>query len=404
MMDEDKLFTVALGLVPPWLVDHVTFTVEEKRLDLHINFPKGSRLACPECGQECPVHDTVEQKWRHMDFFQHETYLHARAPRVKCPEHGVRKVEVPWARPGSHFTLLFEGLLMTLIKHMPVKTVADLVGEHDTRLWRVVEHYVNEARAAMDMSAVRNVGLDETSNRRGHDYITLFVDLEAQRLLFATPGKDAKTVEAFATDLAAHGGDPKAIEEVSMDLSPAFQKGAAEHLPKAQITFDRFHLTALVNVAVDAVRRAEVHEQPDLKKTRWIWLKNTCNLKPKQQKQLDELKDRNLKTAFAYQLRLTFQQIFTLTDRHQGATLLKGWIELAKESALPPLVKVAYTMQNHWDGILHWFESHLSNGTLEGFNSLLQSAKSRARGYRTHKNFINMAYLVLGKLDLKLPT
>ncbi|MBU2807448.1 transposase family protein, partial [Acidithiobacillus ferrooxidans F221] len=104
------------------------FTVEEKRLDLHINFPKGSRLACPECGQECPVHDTVEQKWRHMDFFQHETYLHARAPRVKCPEHGVRKVEVPWARPGSHFTLLFEGLLMTLIKHMPVKTVADLVG------------------------------------------------------------------------------------------------------------------------------------------------------------------------------------------------------------------------------------------------------------------------------------
>ncbi len=133
-------------------------------------------------------------------------------------------------------------------------------------------------------------------------------------------------------------------------------------------------------------------------------LKNTSNLKPKQQKQLDALKDRNLKTAFAYQIRLTFQEIFTLTDRHQGATLLKGWIELAKESALPPLVKVAYTMQNHWDGILRWFESHLRYGTLEGFHSLLQSAKSRARGYRTHKNFIHMAYLVLGKLDLKLPT
>jgi transposase len=257
---------------------------------------------------------------------------------------------------------------MTLIKHMPVKTVADLVGEHDTRLWRVVEHYVNEARAALDMSVVRNVGLDETSNRRGHDTITLFVDLEAQRLLFATPGKDAKTVEAFATDLAAHGGDPKAIEEVSMDLSPAFQKGAAELLPKAQIT-DRFHLTALVNVAVDAVRRAEVHEQPDLKKTRSIWLKNTSNLQPKQQKQLDALQDRNLKTAFAYQLRLIFQEIFTLTDRHQGANLTER------------LDRVG-----------------------QGFNSLLQSAKSRARGYRTHKNFINMAYLVLGKLDLKLAT
>lgn len=294
---------------------------------------------------------------------------------------------------------------MTLIKHMPVKTVAGLVGEHDTRLWRVVEHYVDEAREAMDMSTVQNVGLDETSNRRGHDYITLFVDLEAQRLLAAQPGKDAKTIETFADDLSAHGHDPEAIPEVGMDQSPAFQKGVAEHLPKAQITFDRYHLTALDNGAVvEAVRRAKVHQQPDLKATRWIWLKNAKNLKPKQQEQPDTLKDRNLKTAAAYQLRLTFQELFTATDRHQGAALLKGWIDLPKESALLPMVKVAYTMQNHWDGILRWFETHLSNGTLEGFNNLLQSAKSKARGYRTAKNFINMAYLVLGKLDLRLPT
>jgi hypothetical protein len=120
--------------------------------------------------------------------------------------------------------------------------------------------------------------------------------------------------------------------------------------------------------------------------------------------QFDGLKGRNLQAALAYRMRLTFQEIFTVQNRHQGASLLKEWMKLAKDSGLPPMVKVAYTIMNHWHGILRWFESHITNGILEGFNSLLQSAKSRARGYRTRKNFINMAYLILGKLDFQLPT
>ena len=404
-MVPEELFSLALGLVPPWLVDDVTFQVEEKRLDLHINFPKGSRFACSVCGEECPVHDTRDHTWRHMDFFQHEAYLHARVPRVKCQEHGVHQISVPWAREGSHFTLLFEALIMTLVREMPVLTVARLVGETDTLLWRVIDHYVPEARTRVDMAHVHAVGVDETSSRRGHDYITLFVDLDARRLLFATPGKDAKTFERFSADLQAHGGSAEAITDVSMDLSPAFQKGAAEHLPNAEITFDRFHLMKLVNEAVDDVRKGEVLTQPNLKKTRWLWLKNDCNLKVKQKEKLQALlKDQNLKTAQAYQFRLTFQDIFTIKNRHQGATLLKAWLENARTSDLPPIVKVAYTIMNHWDGVLRWFESQITNGILEGFNSLIQSAKAKARGYRTHKNFINMAYLILGKLDLRLPT
>jgi transposase len=404
MMVQEELFSVAIGLVPPWLVDHVTFTVEEKRLDLHINFPAGSRFACPVCGEECPVHDTREHTWRHMDFFQHEAYLHARIPRVKCSEYGVHQVPVPWAREGSKFTLLFEAMVMTLVREMPVLTAARMVGETDTILWRVMDHYVPKARAAVDMANVHAVGVDETSSRRGHDYITLFVDLNARRLLFATPGKDAKTIEQFANDLQAHGGSAEAITDVSMDLSPAFKKGAAEHLPNAEITFDRFHLMKLVNEAVDAVRKGEVLSQSSLKKTRWLWLKNEGNLKARQKEKLQALlKDQNLKTAQAYQFRLTFQDIFTVKNRHQGATLLKAWMENAKDSGLPPLVKVAYTIMNHWDGVLRWFESQITNGILEGFNSLIQSAKTKAQGYRSHKNFINMAYLILGKLDLRLP-
>ena len=404
-MVPEELFSLALGLVPPWVVDHVTFTVEEKRLDLHINFSKGSRFAYPVCGEECPVHDTHDHTWRHLDFFQHEAYLHARVPHVKCPEHGVHQIPVPWVREGSHFTLLFEALIMTLVREMPVLTAARMIGETDKLLWRVIDHYAPEARASVDMTDVHAVGVDETSSRRGHDYITLFVDLEARRLLFATPGKDATTFERFAADLEAHAGSAQAVTDVSMDLSPAFQKGAKEHLPNAQVTFDRFHLMKLVNEAVDAVRKGEVLTQPSLKKTRWLWLKNDRKLKVKQKEKLQELlKDQNLKTAQAYQFRLTFQDIFTIKNRHQGATLLKAWMENAKDSGLPPLVKVAYTIMNHWDGVLRWFESQITNGILEGFNSLIQSAKAKARGYRTHKNFINMAYLILGKLDLRLPT
>ena len=405
-MDQgNQLFTLALGLVPPWMVDEVRFTAEEKRLDLHVNFPKGSRFPCPVCGQDCPVYDSQEKVWRHLDFFQHAAYLHARVPRVQCPEHGVHLVPVPWAREGSGFTLLFEAMVMAMAREMPVLKIAQLIGETDHRLWRVIEHYVTKAREAVDMSDVHAIGVDETSSRRGHDYISLFVDLEAKRLLFATPGKDAKTFEKFAEDLQAHGGSAEAITEVSMDLSPAFQKGATEHLPNAQITFDRFHLMKLINEAVDAVRKGEALSQPDLKKSRWLWLKNPERLSAKQSAKLQELlKNQNLKTAQAYQFRLTFQEIFTIQNRHQGAVLLKAWFENAKASGLPPLIKVAYTLMNHWDGVLRWFESQITNGMLEGFNSLLQSAKAKARGYRTHKNFINMAYLILGKLDLRLPT
>ena len=176
----------------------------------------------------------------------------------KC---GVRRVGVPWARSGSGFTLLFEALLMAMVPAMPVNAVARQVGEHDTRLWRVLHHYVEQARANADASEVTRVAIDETAARRGHDYITLFVDIDQARVVFATDGKDAGTIAAFADDLTAHGGNPDAVSEVCIDMSPAFIKGTAESLPKAAVTFDKFHAVKIINEAVDQVRRAEQKSQ-----------------------------------------------------------------------------------------------------------------------------------------------
>jgi len=148
------LFQLALGLTPPWRVEKLEFDPARHRLDLYLDFERGSRFACPECARAgCPVHDSTDKEWRHLNFFQHEAYLHARVPRVRCEEHGVLQVAVPWAREGSGFTLLFEALAMLLMREMPVTAASRIVAEQDTRLWRVLLHYVAAAREREDFAA-----------------------------------------------------------------------------------------------------------------------------------------------------------------------------------------------------------------------------------------------------------
>jgi len=403
-MRDTNLMQQALGLTPPWTVVRSDFDTEAGRLDVEIDFTPGSRFACPNCGAaDCPAYDTQRKTWRHLNFFQHQTYVHARVPRVRCETCGIRQVNVPWARPDSGFTLLFEAMVMTMVSAMPVKAVARIVDEHDTRLWRVVHHYVEEGRARADASEVSRVAIDETAARRGHDYITLFVDIDQARVLFATEGKDAATVAAFAEDLAAHGGNPAAVEEVCIDMSPAFIKGVAESLPEAAVTFDKFHAVKIINDAVDQVRRAEQKQQGVLRGTRYIWLRNPDTLSERQRTTLESLPTRHLKTARAYHIRLAFQELYDQPSE-AAASYLKKWYFWATHSRLEPVIDAAHTVKRHWDGILRWFNSKIANGLIEGINSLVQAAKAKARGYRSTRNLKAMIYLVTGKLDLRLPT
>lgn len=405
-MKETELIQIALMLTPPWKVAECQFDVNQKRLDIHLDFAKGSRFSCPTCGQsDCAVHDTDQKSWRHLNFFQHETYMYARVPRIKCSKCGVRVIGVPWAREGSGFTLLFEAYIMLLAPSMPVKRIAELVSEHDTRLWRLLQHHVNEAREQADYSDVKQVGIDETSSKRGHNYVTIVVDLKESKSIFATEGKDNTTIGLFKDDLVKHGGEPEAIVDVSCDMSPAFIKGIEENLPNAQITFDKFHIIKTLNTAVDEVRRQEQTGHPELKNTRYIFLKNPKNLTRKQEDKLGDLKlkDLNLKTMRAYHLRLNFQELW-LQPPDQAEHFLKKWYYWATHSRIEPMKKAAKTMKQHWDGILNWFKSGINNGILEGINSLVQAAKARARGYRTNEYLITMVYLLTGKLRFNLPS
>ena len=402
-----QLFRLALGLAEPWVVSKIEFSDEQHQLDLWLDFPGGSKFPCPQCGRAgCGVYDSTERAWRHLNFFQHKTFLHARQPRIDCPDHGVKTVEVPWARPGAGFTLLMEAFILVLVQGgMTPAQAARLIDEHDTRLWRVLQHYVEEARAREDLSKVTTIGVDETSRSKGHHYITVFMDLEEdrRRVVFATEGKDADTVERFREDLEAHGGKAEQVQEACLDMSAAFIRGLTDEFPEAKLTFDNFHLMQLLTEAVDETRREEQRTHPELKGTRYVWLKNEWNHTEKQAETFDRLRSSKLATARATHIKSVFQDLFACESVAEAEPLLKRWYFWATHSRIGPIIKAAKTIKEHWAGVLRWFVSRISNGVLEAINSLIQSAKAKARGFRNSRYLITMVYLIAGKLDFQLP-
>lgn len=404
-ISQEKLFSIALGLEKPWYIKAIEFNVEEKQLDLHIDFESGSKFLCPICGKSgCPVHDTIERTWRHLNFFQFKTYLHCRVPRTECDKCGVKQVKVPWARKSSGFTLLMDSLIVLMAQNMPVKTLADLIGEHDTRVWRVLEHYVQEARSNEDFSDIHSVGVDETSKAKGHNYISVFVDLDDSKVIHVCKGKDSAAIASFKKDYEAHKGHSEKITNFCCDMSPAFISGIEANFENAAITFDRFHVMKLMNEAVDKVRREEQAHNARLKRTRYLWLKNPENLSEKQKIELGSLKDMRLKTSRAYQLKLSLRDFWSIDDPNLAQSYLKRWYFWATHSRLNPVIDTAKTFKRHWNGILNYVNTRIDNGVLEGLNSLIQAAKDSARGFRSDKNFIITIYLRLGKLHFDLPT
>lgn len=326
-------------------------------------------------------------------------------PRVKCENHGVKTIQVPWAREGSGFTLLFEGWVVELSKHLPVSTIANMVNEHDTRLWRFIKYYVAEARERENYSDVTAIGIDETS-KKGHNYVTVVVDLSQHKVIFATDGKDSSTVERFATDFKEHHGQPDNIKIITCDMSLGFKKGIKEHFVNSNTIIDKFHVIKHINEAVDKVRREEAttsqwHKKL-LAKTKYLWLKNDSNLTENQHEKKKTLLQERLKTARAYAMRVTLQEIYELSsNRDEAEQRMKKLYNWLTHSRLSPMKEFAKLLKNHWQEILNYFDFRYTNAILEGINSIIQNIKRRARGFRNDEYFKTMIYLVCGKLNLK---
>lgn len=399
----ETLFEAALGISDPWHVVSVDLDAGAKTLTIGIDFAPGSRFAVTGEPGVHPVHDTVSKRYRHLNFFQHECYLQVRVPRVKLPSGTVRQVEPDWAGKLSGFTLLFEALVLMLAREMPFAAVARLTGESWHRVAAICERYVNLALAQADFSSVTHLAIDETSRARGHDYVTLAADAAPQRraVLFVTEGRDAGTIKRLADDLVAHGADIDAIESVSIDMSPAFIKGCATHLPEARITFDKFHVVAHASKALDQTRRIEQKTTPDLKGLRWTLLRDYAKLNGTARAEVDALLARltTKRTARAWVYREQLREILDRKQINVVSTMLRQWCTNVMRSKVDPMKEVAKMIRNHFQGIVAWAQTRQTNGFLEALNGLFQSAKRRARGYGRFGTIRTVIFLLAGKLD-----
>ena len=414
-MNEKAIFALALGLTgTPWEVVDVRLDLTQQpgRLDIRLDFPPGTRFPRPSDGQLCAVYDTEEHSWRHLNFFQYECYLHAWVPRVDGGEaDGVKTVAVPWARPRSGFTLLMEAMMVLLSQSgMSVAEASRTVGESAHRLWRVLFHHVERAHAQIEVSGVTQLTVDETSVRRGHEYVTVVCEPgrrdtpQPTRVLFVTEGKDAATVGRARAFLEERGLPADQISEVCADLSPAYAKGIREQFPKARLVFDFFHVVQLLTHAVDQVRRRESTRFPDLLKgTRYLWLKNEENLTPAQQEQRRQLCRSKLQTAKAHCHLAAFQDLLKAPAVEDAVGGLKWWYNWVCHSRIPEMIKVAKSVKAHWEGIVAYVETRLTNAAAEALNGIIQTAKRKARGFRSFEYFRTIIYLVGSKLKFDLP-
>ena len=404
LKEVQKMFAQGVGVAWPWMVSKVEMVGRE--LEVHVDLDRSvTALPCPKCEAVSPIYDrTATRRWRTLDYYMFKSFLVGRPARVRCVEHGVRRADVPWAQAGSHFNYHFQALVMSKAQNTPMAVVARELREHDTRLWRIVTHHVKDGLGRLDLSAVRRIGVDDKSYQVGHKYLTVVADLDTARVIFVTEGRDGETLGRFRQFLIEHGGDPKAITQISQDMSQAYASGAKQYFPDATVVFDHFHVIKLMGETVDKVRREEQREQDILRGTRYIWLKNAKNLTDKQLQSLTDLSRLNLRTVRAFKARLDLQDIYLEIDAAVADKRLRRWYYRATHSRLEPLKNFAYTVADHWAGILAFFESRTTNGLLEGLNSLIQATKAKARGYRTINALKSIVYLIGSSLLFNLPT
>ena len=402
-MNSEKIFELALGLSTPWYVEKVELNQTDLVKELHITIGYNKGYFVDKQGKS-NVHDRVDRKWRHLNFFEHECYIHCKVPRVKDGEKKLSRTEVPWARTGSGFTLLFEAFSMCLIEQeMPVNKAGKILNEYPNRLWTIFNYWIGIAYSGVDHSNIKALGIDETSSKKGHEYLTVAMDMDRYRVVHVTPGKGAGTITQIADYLETKGTQRGNISQVCIDLSPSFISGVTKEFDNAQIVFDRYHVKALLNKAMDEVRKKEYRMHIELKGHKYLFLKANKKLSSRQRDERNNLLELLPTIGEAYRLKILFDDFWTMENIQDSAGFLAFWCDMVYESKIHPMIKFANTVKTHWSGIVNYLNSRISNGILEGTNSKIQLAKRRARGYRNPTNFINMIYFLCGKLKFDYP-
>jgi transposase len=367
---------------------------------------------CGVCGRRAPGFDLGEgrRRWRALDLGTTVAHLEADAPRVSCPEHGVVVCAVPWARHGSRFTSAFEQQVAWLAVNTSGSAVAELMRISWRSVGRICERVAEEAGRGADLLAgLERIGIDEISHRKGHRYLTVVVDHDTGRLVWAAPGRDKATVEAFFDALGAKRAER--LKLVSCDMAGWIEAVLADRCPKARRCVDPFHVVQLATEALDKVRREVWNEArrqgqgnvaAELKGTRYALWKNPENLTTRQQAKLADVERLNRPLYRAYLLKEQLRQIYRLPAR-AAIALLEDWLQWARRCRLQPFVKLARTITEQRDGIVAAIRHGLSNARVEAINTQIRLIARRAFGFHSPQALISLAMLKLGGLCPPLP-
>ena len=405
-MHSEELYRQMLGLTVPWDVERVELNMAEQRVDVYVAHPQRERFACPQCGRELGVYDhQPERVWRHLDSMQFLTLLHARAPRVSCPEHGVHQVRLPWAQAGSRFTHLFEALAIDVLLAASVSRAATILRISWDEAWHLMARAVQRGRAAKGDDTPCRMGVDEKAIAKRHRYMTLVCDLDTSSVEYIGEGRHERSLAAYFEGLTENRRE--AIEAISLDMWPAYIGACQRNVPEAssKMVFDRFHIMRHVLDGVDKVRKQE-HKtllragDERLSRSKYLWLTNPENMSDQARAHFAELKTAELKTARAWAIKEALRALWDYESEDGARQYWKRWYFWATHSRLKPIIEAAKRIARHLPNVLTYFTHRITNAVAEGLNSKIATVQKRACGFRNPEHFKTAVYFHCGGLKL----
>jgi transposase len=405
-MNDRKLYEQILGIGDPWHVERVDLRLDSGEVLIYVEGTSAAEV-CPECGRRCPRQDSSERRWRHLDTCQYRTILVATVPRIRCPDHDVRQVGVPWAEERSRFTAMFEALVIDWLRATEnLSAVAKGMGlsweeVSGVRGRAVARGMKRRGRATLPAA----IGVDETSITRGHEYITVVNALSEARVLDVFNERTSESFSAFWSQYSP--AELAVVEKVAMDMWPPYMASTRQHLTTAdeKIVFDKFHILKHIGHAVDLVRRREERElraagDKRLLKTRYLWLTHPERLEGEARRRIDSLRRGSLRTARAFRYKEHASHLWGYVRRGMAERMWKQWLHCTLRCKLEPIRKVARMIRDHWTGVINAACSDITNAMSESVNSHIQRIKKRACGFRSRSRFREAILFHLGQLDL----
>ncbi len=357
----------------------VVFTIERREEDYR----------CVACGSENVWRQgLVVRRIRTLPIGGKQVELQTRIPRLACQDCGkVRQAAVGFAQPRRSYAKAFERYALELSRNMTIKDVACHLGVSWDVVKEIQKKDLNRRFAKPKLKHLKQIAIDEISTGKGHQYVTIVMDLESGAVVHVGEGKGGNALTPFWKRLRCSGAK---IEAVATDMSPAYIDAVTTHLPNATLVFDRFHVIKLYNDKLSDLRRAMYRELKDsmqkkvLKGVRWLLLKRPENLDStrKEPKRLKDALRLNEPLAIAYYLKEELNEIWEQDDQETAEALLRDWVVYAESTGIRMLQKFAQTLRFHAFGILAWYDYSISTGPLEGTNNKIKTMKRQAYGFR----------------------